>query len=117
MTLILMTPCYSVNLRRIAQIMFHILRRFYKKQALSSFINNSKSCFIRSKEIIFLGFCLNSSTMQITLPNDKKEKKIFFTFAKNFPIAHNLRSETFLYMFIGKLVSSLPAVQYCALIY
>ena len=43
-------------------------------------INDKKSSFIPSQEITYLGFILNSKTMTISLPNDKRQKFIHFVY-------------------------------------
>lgn len=77
-------------------------------------VNEDKSCFTPSKEITFLGFCLNSDKMTISLPADKKIKIVN-------TCTRLLNESIFLIRdvasFIGLLVSSLPAVQYGGLFY
>ena len=77
-------------------------------------INKAKSVFVPAKEIVFLGFCLNSVNMTVSLPTDKKLRIIemctMFASGVNFVIREVAR-------FIGVLVSSLPAVQYGKLFY
>lgn len=77
-------------------------------------INYTKSCFIPTKEITYLGFCINSVTMSVSLPAHKKKLilDLCAKFAKKFRFV--LREVA---AFIGILVSSLPAVQYGALHY
>ena len=77
-------------------------------------INKAKSQFSPSKEIIFLGFVLNSSNMTVSLPMEKKVR-----------IYHScdvyLQDTVFIIRdiasFIGLLVSSLPAIQYGGIFY
>ena len=77
-------------------------------------INVDKSSFSPSKEITFLGFCLNSETMTISLPLVKRQRifNMCMTLSNGslFPIREVAR-------FIGLLVSSFPAVRYGPLFY
>ena len=77
-------------------------------------INVDKSSFSPSKEITFLGFCLNSETMTISLPLVKRQRifNMCTTLSNGslFPIREVAR-------FIGLLVSSFPAVRYGPLFY
>lgn len=77
-------------------------------------INNSKSVFIPSQCIQFLGFCLNSVDMTVSLPTEKRNH-ILSMCTK----ICSLQSFTirFLSTFIGTLVASLPGVQYGELHY
>lgn len=77
-------------------------------------INQKKSVFEPVQEIKFLGFILNSVSMTVTLPEDKKS------------LIHSLGSTIMqlrlvkirlLAKFIGHLVASLPAVSYGELFY
>ena len=77
-------------------------------------INEEKSVLTPSQHIQFLGFILDSNSMTVSLPNDKKEKIA--------SICDKLLTETvfsirFIAHFIGLLVSSFPAIQIGALFY
>ena len=77
-------------------------------------INVDKSSFSPSKEITFLGFCLNSETMTISLPLVKQQRifNMCMTLSNGslFPIREVAR-------FISLLVSSFPAMRYGPLFY
>ena len=83
-------------------------------QAAGFILNRVKSVFSPSQKIKFLGFWIDSSSMTVFLPVEKKEcifqmcseilKGVYFTIR-------------FVAQFIGILVSSLPAVQHGALFY
>ena len=87
------------------------------KQLLSNagfIINEKKSVFEPVQRISFLGFNLDSVSMTVSLPEDKRKNIVDLCDVLNRPIPHKIR---FVAKFIGVLVSSLPAVQYGALFY
>ena len=72
-------------------------------------INVTKSNLTPTKEIIFLGFTLNSENMSIALPEEKGQKTLADceNLAKNpTPTIRNVARV------VGKLVASFPAVTY-----
>ena len=77
-------------------------------------INVDKSCVIPAQQIIFLGFVLDSVSMTITLPDDKKAKvksickQLLF---KSHPTITELAQ------LVGTLVSCLPGIQFGQLYY
>ena len=79
------------------------------------FSSTLKSVFAPKKQIVFLGFEINSETMKVFLKRDKKSKlKDHLLFA-----LQNQGKLTIEYVakIIGYLVSSLPAIQFGALHY
>lgn len=77
-------------------------------------INYDKSSFEPSCTINFLGFVINSNSMTIYLPEEKKIAIIEMTKQLLNNTSNKIR---FVAKFIGTLVSSLPAVQYGNLYY
>ena len=73
------------------------------------FINYEKSVFAPSQQIHFLGFCIDSVTMTITLPSDKKEK--IKTICQEI-LTGTLVCIRFLAKVIGNLVACFPAVEH-----
>ena len=77
-------------------------------------INQKKSSFIPSQEILFLGFILNSDSMTVRLPEDKVDNIIK---SANDLLSHEEIKIRKLARFIGLVVSVLPAMQHGALFY
>ena len=73
------------------------------------FVVHPKSAFIPQREIIFLGFNLNSHAMKITLKPDRSRKIISSITKLLDDVAPSIRDTA---QVIGYLVSSLPAVKY-----
>jgi len=77
-------------------------------------LNYQKSCLLPTTCITYLGFCIDSQKMRVSLPEHKKLHILDLCgrFSSNSKFL--IRDVA---MFIGLLVSSLPAVQYGALFY
>ncbi len=77
-------------------------------------IHPDKSVFIPTQEIEFLGFIINSESMTVTLPSNKKDE--IQSLCQELISAHqpSIRQVAAV---IGKLVAALPAVKYGALYY
>ena len=77
-------------------------------------VHDKKSVFVPSKEIVFVGFILNSDTMTIKITPEKKDKIISFCFDILKKQAVTIRTFAKL---IGKLVATEPGVEFAQLRY
>jgi len=77
-------------------------------------VNEEKSRMSASQMISFLGFDINSKTMTVSLPADKRFEILSLC---NILLKGNSFKIRFVARVIGKLVSCLPAVQFGALFY
>jgi len=77
-------------------------------------VNSEKSALVPTQELTFLGFLLNSHLMTVTMSQEKKEKlkSLCLEALNNEP--HTIR---FVARVIGKIVSSLPGVDFGRLHY
>lgn len=77
--------------------------------ALGFIINKEKSCLVPSKSCIFLGYCIDSEKLQVSLPHDKIcriQKEI-----DKFLGLQRCKIREFA-QFIGLLISACPAIEY-----
>ena len=72
-------------------------------------VHDKKSVFVPSKEVVFVGFVLNSETMTIRITPEKRDKIV--SLCLDIIIKHTVTIQTFAKL-IGKLVATEPGVEF-----
>ena len=93
------------------QFLYKSIRLF---DDLGFVVHPTKSNFIPSQEVVYLGFTLNSRDMTVSVTQEKKEKLLQFIHECLFAPRLTIRAVACL---VGKLIACLPGSQFGALYY